>query len=115
MSAQASTPTVKPIVAGIFNIVVGGGILLAMLIFGIAALVVSAVTIPFVGFVIAIVALPVLAIGVLALLGGIYAIQRRMWGWALAGSIAAAIASNVLGVASIVLVAVSKEEFSDNK
>jgi hypothetical protein len=52
---------------------------------------------------------------VLALVGGIFAVQRKMWGWALAGSIATALMSNVLGVVSIVLVAVSKPEFPDGQ
>jgi len=52
-------------------------------------------------------------IGFLSIIGGIYATQRQQWSWALAGSIAAALASNVLGIIALILVAVSRDEFSD--
>jgi uncharacterized membrane protein YozB (DUF420 family) len=45
------------------------------------------------------------------LVGGIYAIKRKQWGWALAGSILAIIAFLPLGIAATVLVAQSKDEF----
>jgi hypothetical protein len=48
----------------------------------------------------------------LAIAGGIFAIQRKRWGWALAGSIAAAINPLPLGIVAIVLVILSKNEFS---
>jgi hypothetical protein len=108
-------PTAKPVVAGIFSIVIGGGALLGLSIVGILALVVGSIALPVVGLVLAIIGIPVLAVPALALIGGVYAVQRRSWGWALAGSIAAALMSNVLGVASIVLVAVSKNEFRDGR
>ena len=118
MSTQTSfqeKPTAKPVVAGIFNIVVGALCLFAALGVGIAAIVVGSLSIPFVTTVLLIILVPILVLGVVAVLGGVYATQRRMWGWALAGSIATALVSNVLGVASIVLVAVSKGEFADGQ
>ncbi len=45
------------------------------------------------------------------LVGGIYAIKRKQWGWALAGSILAIISFLPLGIAATVLVAQSKNEF----
>ena len=47
----------------------------------------------------------------LAIVGGIFALQRKKWGLALAGSIAAFLASWPLGIAAIVLTALSKKEF----
>jgi uncharacterized membrane protein YedE/YeeE len=48
----------------------------------------------------------------LALIGGIFALQRKRWGWALAGSIAAIPGSWwPLGVAATVFTAISKDEF----
>lgn len=108
-------PTAKPVVAGVFNILVGAGALLALSIVGILALVIGSITLPFVGIVLAMIGIPLLAVPALALVGGIYAVQRRSWGWALAGSIATALLSNVLGVASIILVAVSKSEFQHSR
>jgi hypothetical protein len=57
------------------------------------------------------VAIPFLLIAVLALVGGIFGVQRKHWGWLLAGSIAAILVFWPLGIASIVLTAMSKEEF----
>ena len=49
---------------------------------------------------------------ILALIGGIFALQRKRWGWALAGSIAAILGSWwPLGVAATVFTAISKDEF----
>ncbi len=50
--------------------------------------------------------------GILALIGGISALQRKRWGWALAGSIAAIPGSWwPLGVAATVFTAISRNEF----
>jgi hypothetical protein len=56
-------------------------------------------------------AIPSLIIAILALVGGIFAVQRKQWGLALAGSIAAILSLFPLGIASTVLTAISKEEF----
>ena len=55
--------------------------------------------------------IPLALLGILSILGGIYALQRRNWGLALAGSIAAAMPSSLLGIAAIVLIALSKKDF----
>ena len=56
-------------------------------------------------------AIPSLIIAILALVGGIFAVQRKQWGLALAGSIAAILSLFPLGIVSTVLIAISKEEF----
>ena len=56
-------------------------------------------------------AIPSLIIAILALVGGIFAVQRKQWGIALTGSIAAILSLFPLGVVSTVLTAISKEEF----
>ena len=48
---------------------------------------------------------------ILALVGGIFAVQRKKWEWALAGSIAAIFAFLPLGIAAVILTAQSKDEF----
>jgi hypothetical protein len=53
----------------------------------------------------------VLAVGILSIIGGIYAIQRKNWGLALAGSIAAIFGSFVMGILATIFVVMSKEEF----
>lgn len=47
----------------------------------------------------------------LPLIGGIYAIQRKSWGLALAGSIVAILSMAPLGILATVLVALSRNEF----
>jgi len=118
MSSQVAVqphPTAKPVIAGIINIVIGAGALVALSVVGIVILVIGSLTVPALGFLALLVGVPLIAGAVLALVGGIFAVQRKMWGWALAGSIAAALLSNVLGVASIVLAAVSKPEFPNGQ
>jgi len=58
--------------------------------------------------------LPVLSItiGILALIGGILAMQRKRWGWSLAGSIAGTLSVLPLGIPAIILIALSKDEFA---
>jgi hypothetical protein len=48
---------------------------------------------------------------VFPIIGGVFALQRRRWGWALAGSIIAIFGVFPLGVASTILVAMAKEEY----
>jgi len=48
---------------------------------------------------------------VFPIIGGVFALQRVKWGWALAGSIIAIIAMFPLGVASTIFVAMAKGEF----
>jgi hypothetical protein len=117
MSAQISPvnqKTAKPVVAGIFNIVVGSCCMLGVLAIIVIAFVTAPLSldIPFrVGYLFALISLPLAAIGIVSIIGGIFELQRRMWGWALAGSITTALVSNVLGIVSIILTAVSKDEF----
>jgi len=57
---------------------------------------------------------PILSIiiGILALIGGVLAMRRKKWKWSLAGSIAAALSFILLGIPAIILIAMSKDEFS---
>ena len=45
------------------------------------------------------------------ILGGIYALHRKKWGWALAGSIIAILGMFPLGVLSTIFVSMAKNEF----
>ena len=57
--------------------------------------------------------LPLVIICIVAIVGGVFALQRRVWGLALAGAICALLTvwGWPLGVAAIVLVVLSKHEF----
>ena len=112
--------TPKPIIAGSLSIFSGGvsligfiGLLIASIALGWTAVDVTG-WLP--GMNIALSILIILCVlllfaGVLALQGGIYAVQRKKWGWALVGSICALIPTFVLGLAAIMLITLSKDEF----
>jgi hypothetical protein len=57
-------------------------------------------------------ALYLLILGLLSLVGGIFAVQRKKWGLALAGAITAFFGGGILGILAIIFVAMSKKEFS---
>ncbi len=118
--------TWKPTVAGILNIISGVSNLIGFvfMIFFIIAVNSSSVfvlrfipeeVLPFgAGLIVTIIALiaTLLAIqGILPLIGGIYALQRRKWLFTLISSIVAIFGATPLGIASTILVAVAKEEF----
>lgn len=105
--------TWMPTTAGILDIISGSFGLIAFCALVVAGVIVRfAPNIPkflppmFVGL-----ALPLAIVGILAIVGGIYALQRRNWGLALAGSIAAFFPSWLLGIAAIILTALSRDEF----
>jgi hypothetical protein len=52
-----------------------------------------------------------IVIDILAIVGGIFAIQRKHWSWALAGGICAIIASRIIGIVGLVFIAISRKEF----
>ena len=55
---------------------------------------------------------PLIILGIVAIVGGIYALRRRVWGLALAGSICAIIGGNLyLGIPAIIFVILGKDEF----
>jgi hypothetical protein len=106
--------TPLPLIAGILAITAGGFKLFGIL--GIIAYGFFAIAPPtiskigalglFLGAVI-----PLIILVALAILGGIFAIQRKRFGLALTGAIAALLPFSPLGLASIILLAISKEEF----
>ena len=111
--------TKKPTTAGILDIVSGAFAIMWFIMLMIARAVTSgAWGIPgmeyipeFVPAILSGIAVPTLIIGIFALTGGIYALQRKLWGLALAGSIAATIFWFFIGIPAIVLTAQSREEF----
>jgi len=51
-------------------------------------------------------------IGIIAIIGGVYALQRRIWGLALAGSICSCVVFPFFGLPSIIITGLAQEEFS---
>ena len=54
----------------------------------------------------------VIGLGIVALIGGIFALRRRMWGLALAGSILAIICALPLGILAVIFLSMGRREFS---
>jgi hypothetical protein len=117
--------TWKPTVAGILNIIGGTlsifwliGIIIAISTLGNLPFLESFVPpaeVPFIYSVLntALILLAVLAVFhvVFPIIGGIYALQRRKWGWALAGSIVNIVGTAILGILSTIFIALAKDEF----
>jgi hypothetical protein len=94
--------TWKPIAAGVLDIILGCCTLIGGFLFYNFMSVVGAGWEVF--------AFPAVA-GIVAIVGGIYAMQRKIWWLALVGSIAALLPFWFLGVASLILIALSRDEF----
>lgn len=57
-----------------------------------------------------IVGVPIIALGVVAIVGGVSALRRRNFALSLAGAICA-LPSNILGILAIIFISLSKKEF----
>ena len=58
------------------------------------------------------IAVPIIVLGIIAIVGGSYALKRRVWGLALAGSICAFFGPwGLLGILAIIFVSLGKGEF----
>jgi hypothetical protein len=53
-----------------------------------------------------------LLLGILAIIGGIFSVKRRVWGMALTGAIAGILTFFPLGIASVILISIGKTEFN---
>lgn len=51
-------------------------------------------------------------IGIAAIIGGVYALQRRIWAFALAGSILSCMVFPVFGLPAIIITVIARDEFS---
>ena len=117
--------TWKPVTAGILNIIT-----VALNVFGALAFIITIVAfntsesfldyvpaedLPFVVSVANIVLITLLVLSIIEavfpIIGGVFALQRRKWGWVLAGSIIAILGILPLGVASTIFVVMGRDEF----
>jgi len=120
-----SAPTWKPTVAGILNIISGiGGIIgcFFLLIVGLFMMnsvswgditepEIETMTLGLSATVFVVLAVCTALLGILTLVGGIFALKRKLWGLALAGSVASAITGSIMGILAIIFLAMSKDEF----
>jgi hypothetical protein len=109
--------TWKPTSAGILSIVAGAiGLLLGIWLAVELGLVAGSIAGAIPGFpveLLPLIGVPGIILGIVAIVGGIYALRRRVWGLALAGAICAflAPAGFILGILAIIFVAMGKGEF----
>jgi len=61
-----------------------------------------------------IVGVPILVLGIIAIVGGVAAIRRKSFGLSLAGAICA-LPSSILGILAVIFVSLSKREFEAEK
>ena len=100
--------TWKPTTAGILCIITGA----LQLIFGLAMATVGGIGGALIGMGwLSAIGAPLIVLGIVAIVGGIYAVRRKIWGLAIAGSICALIGPWMLGIPSIIFVILGKGEF----
>jgi hypothetical protein len=101
--------TWKPTTAGILTIIAGA----LHVVLGIIIAAISGIT--FFLPLTAIFGAPLLILGIIGIVGGVYALRREAWGLALAGAICAFIPLilpwNILGLLAIIFVSLGKHEF----
>ena len=117
--------TWKPVTAGILNITAGAisascaiGLVFAIAFIDTWRFLVDMVPpedlpfiAPFVSAVLIILLVLSIIHAVFPIVGGVFALQRRRWGWALGGSIIAIVGVFPLGVLSTIFVAMARDEF----
>ena len=108
---------VLSIVAGVVEVM--GGVIIVLLTVGIRIMLTIIRSqpggwwrqiIPDIPFWLIIVGVPIIALGIVAIVGGISAIRRGSFGLSLAGAICA-LPSIILGILAVIFVSVSKKEF----
>jgi len=104
--------TWKPTAAGILCIIAGT----ISVIFCIVVVVFGSIIGAFFGFEVvwgwSTFAIPLIILGIIAIVGGIYAVRRKIWGLALVGSICALFGPwAILGIPAIIFVILGKGEF----
>lgn len=114
--------TWKPTTAGVLSIIAGSftvGLGLLLVLFGgVLSGILAAAEVPEIALLVpfpvfGIVAAPLIIVGAVAIIGGAYALKRKLWPLALAGAICALFPpqSGILGVLAIVFVVLGKDEF----
>ena len=107
-STEVEGKTWRPTTAGILIIVAGA----IGLIIGIVIAALGEIIGPMIGFGFGAAGGAVIAFGIIAIVGGIYTLKRRIWGLALAGSIFALVCVWFLGIPAIIFVAQARKEFA---
>ena len=107
--AQEMEKTWKPTAGGILCIVAGAiQVILGIVIAAVGGI--AGAQLLGMGWLAAI-GVPLIILGIIAIVGGVYALKRRIWGLALAGSICALVGPWFLGIPAIIFIILGKNEF----
>jgi hypothetical protein len=115
---MADNKSWMPMAAGILEIICGAWAILFSFALVLFASLFKTLAIPdmpaFLGPLIGIMSIPFALVGILAIVGGVFSIRKKIWGLALAGAIVSIFAPYMilLAIAAIVFVALSKEQFA---
>lgn len=101
---KPTTAGILCIVAGVFNLIAG------ILVAGLGGTFGGMWGVPWIGAIGA----PLIVFGIIAIVGGVFALRRRVWGMALVGGIFSLFPPQiiVLGILAIIFVSLGKKEFS---
>jgi len=115
-AAEKAGGTWMPLVAGILDLVAGIpalilGIALAVGLGMLGGLIGGISGIPGVGAIMGAIAVPMIIFAIIAIVGGVFAIRRRIWWLALVGSIFAVLCTWFLGIPAIVFTIMGKKHF----
>ena len=103
--------TWKPTTAGILSVIAGAMNVILGIVFAILG-VLAGMGLTFLGVAWGVVVPSIILLGIIAIVGGIYALRGRIWGLALAGSICALFGpAGFLGIPAIIFVIRGKREF----
>jgi len=115
---MAENKTWMPLTAGILEIICGAWGLFFALALALVGSFFKTLAIPdmpaFVGPIIGAMSIPFGLLSIVAIVGGVFALRRKIWGLALAGAIVSIFLPYMilLAIAAIVFVALSKKEFA---
>ena len=105
--------TWMPLTAGILDLVAGVPALILGILFAIGGGMVGWLSdIPELGATVSILVVPLIIFAIMAIVGGIFALRKRKWGLALAGSIFALFCAWILGIPAIAFTILGKGHFS---
>ena len=105
--------TWKPTTAGILSIIAGAlEVIGGIIVLTVGAATTGAANVPNWMMFFSAAAIPMLILGIVAIVGGVYALKRRIWGLALAGAICSLFGAwFILGILAIIFVIMGKGEF----
>jgi hypothetical protein len=109
--------TWKPTTSGILSIIAGFvGVIAGIVVAVLGEIIPMLHPMPEIGVALNLIATIMILLGIVAIVGGIYAIRRKIWWLALAGSICAVICAWplgtwILGIPAIIFAAMGKSEF----